>query len=47
MEVIGQGGSLVLPESSSLDGDGEVAGQSGNQVITESRKKDEANVYVF
>ena len=47
MKVTGQDGSLVLPKSSSLDGDGEVAGQSGSQVVAESSMKDRTDVYVF
>ena len=47
MEVAGQDENLVLPESSSLDGDGEVAGQSGSQVVAELSKKNGADVFVF
>ena len=47
MKVIGQDDSLVLPESSTIDGDGEVAGQGGSQVVAESSKKDGNDVYVF
>ena len=47
MEITEQDDSLVLPEASTLDGNGEVAGQSGSQVVAVSSKKNGTDVYVF
>ena len=47
MEVTRQDASLAVLESSNIDRDGEVAGQDGIQVVAESSKKDEDDVYVF
>ena len=47
MEVTGHDDNLAVLKSSTLDRDKELAGQGGIQVVAESTKKDEDDVYVF